>query len=60
VIALIVIAGVSLALFAVMFVPLERAFPARAAQRPWRADSAVDLAFFSGQYLAWSTLALAA
>ena len=59
-IALIVIAGVSLALFAVMFVPLERAFPARAAQRPWRADSTVDLAFFAGQYLAWSTLALAA
>ena len=58
-IALVVIAGVSLALFAVMFVPLERAFRARAAQRPWRADSAVDLAFFAGQYLVWSTLALA-
>lgn len=58
-IALLTIAGVSLALFAVMFVPLERAFPARAAQRPWRAGSAVDLAFFAGQYLVWSTLALA-
>jgi sterol desaturase/sphingolipid hydroxylase (fatty acid hydroxylase superfamily) len=58
VIALLAIAGVSLVLFAVMFVPLERAFPARAAQRPWRTDSAVDLAFFAGQYLVWSTLAL--
>lgn len=57
-IALLAIAGVSLVLFAVMFVPLERAFPARAAQRPWRTDSAVDLAFFAGQYLVWSTLAL--
>ncbi len=57
-IALLAIAGVSLVLFAVMFVPLVRAFPARAAQRPWRTDSAVDLAFFAGQYLVWSTLAL--
>lgn len=56
--ALVVIAALSLVLFAVMFVPLERAFPARPGQRAWRRGSAVDLAFFAGQYLLWSTLAL--
>lgn len=53
-----VIALVSLVGFAVMFVPLERAFAARPGQRAWRAGSAVDLAFFAGQYLVWSALAL--
>jgi sterol desaturase/sphingolipid hydroxylase (fatty acid hydroxylase superfamily) len=54
------IALVSLVVFAVMFGPLERAFAARPEQRPWRAGSAVDLAFFFGQYLVWSALALLA
>lgn len=53
-----VIALVSLVGFAVMFVPLERAFGARPGQRAWRAGSAADLAFFFGQYLVWSALAL--
>ena len=48
----------SLAVLALMFVPLERAFNARPGQRSWRAESAVDLAFFVGQYLVWSALAL--
>lgn len=56
---LVAVAGLSLALYAAMFVPLERAFPARPGQRAWRRDSAVDLAFFAGQYLAWGALALA-
>jgi sterol desaturase/sphingolipid hydroxylase (fatty acid hydroxylase superfamily) len=58
VIEALVIALVSLVGFAVMFVPLERAFAARAGQRVWRAGSAADLAFFFGQYLVWSALAL--
>lgn len=54
------IALLSLVVFAVMFGPLERAFAARPEQRSWRAGSAVDLAFFFGQYLVWSALALLA
>jgi sterol desaturase/sphingolipid hydroxylase (fatty acid hydroxylase superfamily) len=54
------IAVVSLVVLAVMFGPLERAFAARAEQRAWREGSAVDLAFFFGQYLVWSALALMA
>lgn len=54
------IAIASLAVFALMFGPLERAWSARPGQRAWRAGSAVDLAFFLGQYLVWSALALTA
>jgi sterol desaturase/sphingolipid hydroxylase (fatty acid hydroxylase superfamily) len=54
------IAVVSLVVLAVMFGPLERAFSARAEQGAWREGSAVDLAFFLGQYLVWSALALLA
>jgi len=54
------IALLTLVVLAVMFGPLERAFAARPEQRPWREGSAVDLAFFFGQYLVWSALALLA
>ncbi|MBE7452363.1 MAG: hypothetical protein HS111_26815 [Kofleriaceae bacterium] len=53
-----VVAALSLVVLGVMFGPLERAFAARPAQRPWRTGSGVDLAFFLGQYLLWSALAL--
>jgi len=48
----------SLALLALAFVPLERAFPARAGQRVLRPSLGVDLCFFAGQYLLWSGIAL--
>lgn len=48
----------SLALLAVAFVPLERAFPARAGQPRLRPGLVVDLCFFAGQYLLWSGLAV--
>lgn len=47
----------SLLLLAVVFVPLERLFPARPGQRIFRAEVATDLFFFLGQYLAFATLA---
>jgi sterol desaturase/sphingolipid hydroxylase (fatty acid hydroxylase superfamily) len=53
------VAGLSLAIFALMFVPLERAFPARP-QAVLRPAWTTDLAFFLGQYLVWSALAVAA
>lgn len=48
----------SLALLALAFLPLERAFPARTAQRVLRPGLAVDLCFFAGQYLLWSAISL--
>ncbi len=49
----------SLALLAIAFVPLERAFPARRGQRLLRPGFAVDLTFFFGQYLLWNLVSLA-
>jgi sterol desaturase/sphingolipid hydroxylase (fatty acid hydroxylase superfamily) len=50
----------SLAFLALLFAPLERAFPARKGQPFFRAAWGTDLAFFLGQYLAWNGLVLAA
>jgi sterol desaturase/sphingolipid hydroxylase (fatty acid hydroxylase superfamily) len=50
---------VSLAAVAVMFIPLERAFPARRQQKVWRRETRLDLMFFFGQQLVWSVVALA-
>ena len=48
---------VSFALLAAMFVPLERLFPARK-QPILRPRLRTDAAYFFGQYLVWSTLAV--
>ncbi len=48
----------SFLLLVVIFVPLERAFPARAGQRLLRPAFGVDLCFFFGQYLLWNSAAL--
>ena len=54
-----VVAGLSsLAVLSVVFVPLERAFPARRGQRVLRKDLALDATFFAGQYLLWNALAI--
>jgi len=47
------------ACLAVVYGALERAFPARAARRWREPDFHADLCFFLGQYLLWSTLAVA-
>jgi sterol desaturase/sphingolipid hydroxylase (fatty acid hydroxylase superfamily) len=44
---------------AIVYGALERAFPARAARRFSEPDFLTDGCFFLGQYLIWSTLALA-
>jgi sterol desaturase/sphingolipid hydroxylase (fatty acid hydroxylase superfamily) len=47
----------SFAVLAAIFVPLERAFPARP-QRVFRRDLPIDLCFFAGQYLVFSSAAI--
>lgn len=51
-------AALSFGFLALVFHPLERAFPARA-QRFLRPGFWTDLAYFLGQYLLWNTLVLA-
>jgi sterol desaturase/sphingolipid hydroxylase (fatty acid hydroxylase superfamily) len=49
----------SFLLLAAVFIPLEKAFPARPRQRVLRQDLVVDACFFLGQYLLFSSLSLA-
>lgn len=51
-------AGVSFLFLALVFRPLELAFPARRGQRFFRPAWFLDLCFFLGQYLLWSGLVL--
>jgi hypothetical protein len=48
----------SLGILALAFVPLERAFPARAGQRTLRPGLWLDGLFFAGQYLVWNGLSV--
>jgi sterol desaturase/sphingolipid hydroxylase (fatty acid hydroxylase superfamily) len=50
------LAGLSLLFLAVIFRPLEWAFPAKPTQRFFRPDWVLDLCFFMGQYLVWNGL----
>ena len=54
-----VAAALSLGLLALVFVPLERVFPARPGQAHLRPAWAIDLAFFLGQHLVFAGVALA-
>lgn len=53
-------AAASLLLLVLVFGPLERVFPARPEQPVRRPELAIDLAFFLGQYLVFSGVAVAA
>lgn len=46
----------SLAFLAAVFIPMEKAFPARADQKIIRSQWWLDLCFFLGQYLIWGTM----
>ncbi len=52
------ITGLSLVFLAVVFIPMEKVFPARPGQKVFRKHWALDLCFFFGQYLLWSGLVL--
>lgn len=51
--------GLSLLFLALVFVPLEKAFPARE-QKIFRPAWWTDLAFFAGQYFVWTALVVGA
>src|SRR5262245_46680242 len=53
-------AGVSFVFLALVFRPLEVAFPAKPGQRFFRPAWFTDLCFFLGQYLLWGGLVLGA
>lgn len=48
--------GISFLLLCLVFVPLEKAFPAKRGQRFFRPAWWTDLCFFLGQYLLWTAL----
>lgn len=50
--------GISLLFLAVLFIPMEKVFPAKPGQKIFRPNWAADLSYFLGQYLLWSGLVL--
>lgn len=55
---LILATGASLLFLALVFIPMEKVFPAKAGQRIFRKEWLLDLCFFLGQYFLWSGLVL--
>ncbi|MNU76503.1 Fatty acid hydroxylase superfamily protein [compost metagenome] len=49
-------AGISLLFLVLLFVPMERVFPAKKGQTFFRKRWLLDLSFFLGQYLLWNSL----
>jgi sterol desaturase/sphingolipid hydroxylase (fatty acid hydroxylase superfamily) len=52
--------GASLLFLALVFIPMEKAFPANTNQKIFRPKWILDLCYFFGQYLFWSSLVLKA
>ena len=52
--------GASLLFLALVFIPIEKAFPAKPNQKTFRPFWVLDLCYFFGQYLLWSSLVLKA
>ena len=52
------ISVVSLAFLALLFIPMERSFPAKKGQKVFREHWLLDLSFFLGQYLIWGGLVI--
>lgn len=55
---LILATGASLLFLALVFVPMEKIFPAKSKQKIFRNHFLLDLCYFLGQYLIWSGLVL--
>lgn len=50
--------GASLLFLSLVFIPMEKAFPAKPHQKILRQQWILDVCFFLGQYLLWNTLVL--
>lgn len=50
--------GASMLFLALVFIPMEKVFPAKPGQKVFRKGWLLDLCFFFGQYLLWSGLVL--
>lgn len=50
--------GASFLFLALVFIPMEKAFPAQSGQKIFRPGWLLDLCYFFGQYLVWSGLVL--
>ena len=50
--------GISLLFLILVFVPMEKVFPAKSNQKFWRPKWILDFCFFLGQYIIWSGLVL--
>lgn len=50
--------GASFVFLALVFVPMEKVFPARKQQKIFRRHWVLDLCYFLGQYLLWNSLVL--
>jgi sterol desaturase/sphingolipid hydroxylase (fatty acid hydroxylase superfamily) len=50
--------GASLLFLGLVFIPMEKVFPAKKGQKIFRKNWILDLCFFLGQYLLWSGLVL--
>jgi sterol desaturase/sphingolipid hydroxylase (fatty acid hydroxylase superfamily) len=55
---LLLAAGASLFFLALIFIPMEKVFPAKKEQKTFRKEWIMDLCYFLGQYLLWSGLVL--
>jgi sterol desaturase/sphingolipid hydroxylase (fatty acid hydroxylase superfamily) len=51
-------AGLSLVFLSLVFIPIEKVFPAKKGQKVFRKNWFVDLCYFFGQYLLWNSLVL--
>lgn len=51
-------AGISLIFLSLVFIPLEKVFPAKPGQKIFRKQWLLDLCYFFGQYLLWSGIVL--
>lgn len=51
--------AISLLILIVVFVPMERVFPAKSGQAFFRPQFWLDMTYFAGQYLLWNTLVFA-
>jgi sterol desaturase/sphingolipid hydroxylase (fatty acid hydroxylase superfamily) len=55
---LLISTGLSLLFLGLVFIPLEKVFPAKSGQKVFRKDWLIDLCYFLGQYLLWSGIVL--